>query len=186
MAFDKDHFQKVQQEIQRHLEDTEISKLAHWNASAVYDKRNKMYIGIPATLLSVILTWLLTTNFDQILLDNIVINTLFKNAPVIISLIISILSALGTFLNFKDLSTRHRSSAENLHVIWRDCKNWKTDFPDESMCEKAVQMAQQYRRRINEINRDAPQIPKWAWKSVSKQKAEGSTSYSTESNQDNN
>jgi hypothetical protein len=48
------------------------------------------------------------------------------------------------------------------------------------MCEKAVQTVQGYRQRLNEINRDSPQIPKWAWKSVRTQRLEGSTQYESD------
>ena len=183
MPFDEKHFEEVLLEVKRHLEDTEVSKLAHWNAAAVYERRHTVFIGLPATLLSVLLTWLLSAGFRQILANDSSIQILTKQVPVFLSLAVSILSGLGTFLNFRDLAIKHRNAAENLHSLWRDCKNWGTDFPDETTCEKAVQMVQQYRRRINDINRDAPQIPKWAWKSVSRQKEEGSTIYKTDSNQ---
>ncbi len=50
MTFDKEHFDKVCIEIQRHLEDSEISKLAHWNAAEVYGRRHMVFIGLPATV----------------------------------------------------------------------------------------------------------------------------------------
>jgi len=43
--------------------------------------------------------------------------------------------------------------------------------------EKIVRYVAGISRRLNEINRDSPQIPKWAWKSVKKQQEEGSTTY---------
>jgi len=183
MVHDKKHFDKVLSEIGRHLEDTEVSKLAHWNAASVYRKRQMFFIGLPATILSILLTWLLSSDFKSLTEGADGYSVVLNNIPVIMGLIISLLSGLGTFLNFNELSVKHRATAENLHGLWRDCKNWDTDFPDESMCEKAVHAAQQYRKRLNDINRDAPQIPAWAWKSVQKQKDEGSTAYVIESSQ---
>ncbi len=185
MAFDKEHFGKVLKEIQRHLEDSETSKLAHWNAEVVYRKRHMFFIGLPATILSIILTWILSSDFQQLANSYPFFKAIAQHIPVFIGLIISLLSGLGTFLNFTELATKHRTAAENLHSLWRDCKNWETDFPDDSLCEKAVQAAQQYRKRLNDINRDAPPIPKWAWKSVEPQKKEGSTSYKIESFESN-
>ena len=167
-------------EIQRHLEDTEISKLAHWDAAAVYGKRHSVFIGLPATILSILLTWILSSDFRQLALDSAILKAFADHVPVFIGLVVSLLSGLGTFLNFNELAIKHRTAAENLHSLWRDCKNWETDFPDESLCEKAVHAAQQYRKRLNDINRDAPQIPKWAWKSVKQQREEGSTLYKVE------
>lgn len=180
MAFDKLHFEKVTNEIQRHLEDTETSKLAHWDAAAVYKRRHVAFIGLPATILSILLTWLLSSDFQSLSESSQFIKEFSKHIPVFMGLVISLLSGLGTFLNFSELSMKHRATADNLHSLWRDCKNWETDFPDESLCEKAVHTAQQYRKRLNDINRDSPQIPKWAWKSVKKQKMEGSVAYKSE------
>jgi len=167
-------------EIQRHLEDTKTSKLAHWEAAAVYGKRHMYFIGLPATVLSILLTWFLSSDFQQVVLNSPIMKVFADHVPVFIGLIVSLLSGLGTFLNFNELAIKHRTTAENLHGLWRDCKNWETDFPDDSLCEKAVHAAQQYRKRLNDINRDAPQIPKWAWKSVKQQEEEGSTSYKNE------
>ncbi|WP_162561434.1 SLATT domain-containing protein [Methylobacterium terrae] len=97
-----------------------------------------------------------------------------------LSLIVSLLSGLTAFLNLNETASRHRNAAESLHALWRDCKNWETDFPDASQCEAAVKRVQIYRQRLNEINRDAPQIPRWAWKSVENQRREGSVSYRLE------
>ena len=173
----KQHYEIVLKEITRHLEDSETSKLAHWTAGAVYEKRHKFYLGLPTTIISLLLAWLLSTQFTQSGLNEKLGSTVIVYISVFFSLLVSVLSGLLTFLNFNDLAIKHRTAAENYHALWRDCKNWETDFPDESKLSQAVQMAQQYRRRINDINRDSPQIPKWAWKSVQEQIAEGSTTY---------
>jgi hypothetical protein len=181
VPFDEAHFRIIGEEVQRHLEDTEASKLGHWHAARVYDRVHRMYLGLPATLLSIGLAWLLSGETQKSLPNTgIAAAILALQVPVILSLVVSLLSGLNAFLNLSDLSTRHRGAAENLHGLWRDCKNWSTDFPDASDCERAAKAVQAYRHRLNEINRDAPQIPKWAWKSVNKQRAEGSVSYKIE------
>jgi len=177
MALDQAHYDVVSDEMERHREDTETSKLAHWRSAAVYERRHKLFIGVPATVLSLFLTWMLSSDVKKLFSEPGILQGVVVNSPVILSLLVSLLSGLGAFLNFNELAVKHRSTAENLHGLWRDCKNWKTDFPDFSCCEKAVAAVQGYRKRLNDINRDAPQIPKWAWKSVSRQLAEGSTAY---------
>lgn len=180
MSFDEPHFRIISEEIQRHLQDTETSKLGHWHAAQIYSQVHKLYLGLPATLLSIGLAWILSGETQKNLPTTAIFTSLTIQLPIFLSLVISLLSGLNAFLNLSDLSARHRTAAENLHALWRDCKNWRTDFPDATTCEKAMKKAQDYRHRLNEINRDAPQIPKWAWKSVSKQRAEGSVSYNNE------
>jgi hypothetical protein len=180
MAYDDAHFASIRLEVHRHLEDTETSKLAHWDAAAVYERRHKLFIGLPALVLSLLLTWLLSSDTKNLLSASPDAKGFANSIPVVLSLVVSVLSGLSAFLNFNELASKHRASAENLNALWRDCKNWDTDYPDVSTCEKAVEAVQLYRKRLNEINRDSPQIPKWAWKSVQKQRAEGSTEYAAE------
>jgi len=178
--YDKAHFNLVNAEVSRHLEDAETSKLAHWKAAEVYERRHKLWLGLPALLLSLALSCLLSSDAKTFLNSHQYTKWLTDGLPVLLSLLISVLSGLGAFMSFNELAIKHRTAAENMHSLWRDCKNWGTDFPDDTLCEKAVQTVQAYRVKLNEINRDAPQIPKWAWKSVQQQRIEGSTSYEDE------
>lgn len=171
------HYEIIFKEITRHVEDTETSMLSHWNAAAVYEKRHKFYLGLPATLISILLTLLLSTQFAKTGFEEKVGNVGMSYMIVFLSLIVSVLSSLVTFLNFNDLAIKHRTAAQNYHTLWRECLNWRTDFPDGSKIDQAVQMVQQYRKRLCDINRDSPQIPKWAWESVDEQRKEGSTTY---------
>lgn len=180
MPFDEKHFAEVNEEVQRHLEDTETSKLGHWRAAQVYENYHKLWLGLPATLFSIILAWLISSQTTTIPESNPWKTFFLFQLPVFLSLVVSLLSGLTAFLNLNETASRHRNAAESLHALWRDCKNWATDFPDFSQCEAAVKRVQIYRQRLNEINRDAPQIPKWAWKNVQKQRQEGSVSYNAE------
>lgn len=182
MVSDKNYYNIACEEVQRHLEDCEVSKLAHFDAAQRFEERHRYWLGVPATVLSIALTWLLTSPIERMIAGE---TGLFvkTSLPIWISLFVSILTTLSAFLNFNDLSVRHRSAAHKYHALWRQCKNWQTDFPNELFVKEAVQMARQYRERLNEINNDAPQIPRWAWKSVRKQRLEGSTSYRVDSDQ---
>lgn len=178
--YDAAHFNAVKSEVERHLLDAETSKLAHWHASAVYERRHKIWLGLPALLLSLALSCLLSADAKNFLTSQLYTKYLTDGLPVLLSLLVSVLTGLGAFMSFNELAIKHRTAAENLHALWRDCRNWDTDFPDSTNCEKAVQTVQTYRIRLNEINRDAPQIPKWAWKNAKRQRAEGSTTYENE------
>lgn len=177
MRHDEGHFEAATDEIRRHLEDTETSKLAHWAAAQRYERVHKLFLGLPATVLAILLAWLLSSQTKTALSNSSYFGGLLGSVPVFISLVVSILSGMTAFLNLNDLAIRHRTAAANLNALWRNCVNWKTDFPDSSFCEEAVKTVQGYRARLNEINSDAPQIPRWAWKSVQKQRDEGSVSY---------
>ena len=176
MSDNKVRYEQASNEYERHLEDTETSKLAHFYAAEKYEKRHKFFIGIPATSFAIILTWLLTSPLNSIF-SQPTAEFLKNSLSVILSLIVAILSALGALLNYNDLAIRHRTAAQKYHALWRKCKNWKTDFPDETSADAAAEAAKLYRERINEINQDSPQIPRRAWKSVRTQMNEGSTSY---------
>lgn len=173
----EDRFSIVNQEVSRHLEDTETSKLAHWHAARVYNRVHRMYLGLPATLLSILLAWFLSIETSDFVAEGSWLEEVLAAVPIIVSLVVSLLSGLSAFLNLSDLSSRHRNVAESLHALWRDCKNFSTDFPNAECSSDAAKMVKIYRARLNDINRDAPQIPRWAWKSVEDQRSEGSVSY---------
>lgn len=169
---DKEYFELINQEVKRHLEDSEVSKLAHFYAASTYENRNKYFLGLPATLSAMILSWLVSQDVAN---ENVA--EVSANIKLILSLVVSILSGLVTFLNFNDVASKHRTAAQRYHQLWRKCKNWKTDFPDDTTNEKAKETIQKYREDLNEINNESPQIPKWAWKNTQKQQDEGSTDY---------
>lgn len=168
-------YELVGTEIRHHFEDSETSKLAHWYAASVYEKRHRLIVGT-ASFLAIILTWLLTSPLDKILPTEL-ITYITDAVPMLLGLIVSILSGIGTFLNFSDLAIKHRTAAENYHALWKKCLHWKTDFPNLSDAQEAAKKARLYRERIIEINGSSPPIPKWAWKGVDSQKEEGSTTY---------
>lgn len=184
MKNDDSHFDAVKEEIQRHLEDTELSKLGHWAAAQRYERVHKIWLGLPATVLSIVLAWIVSSPTRSALPDSGIFSELRRNVPVFISLVVSLLSGMTAFLNFSDLAIRHRNAAANLNALWRNCKNWRTDFPDSSFCEQAVKTVQGYRLRLNEINSDSPQIPRWAWKEAQRQRDDGSVAYGNEGRQE--
>jgi hypothetical protein len=171
-----DHYDLASVEFERHGEDSETSKLAHFYAAGAYERRALLFMQIPPTVLAVILTCLLTSDLNKFFDPNMV-KILKEPVPVVLGLLIAIWSAVGAVLNYNQLAERHRTAAQKYQTLTRRCKNWKTDFPDESFATGARAEAKQCRDRLSEINAESPQIPKWAWKSVKKQREEGSTAY---------
>lgn len=173
---EEDYYNIVLEEVGRHLEDTEVSKLAHWYCARVYKNRNKYWLGLPATLSAVFLSWIVSQDVGSLDLGYFSIDV-----KLVLSLAVSILSGLVTFLNFNEVASKHRIAAQRYHQLWRKCKNWKTDFPDDSSNDKAREIVRKYREELSEINGESPQIPTWAWKNTQKQQDEGSTKYNEES-----
>lgn len=172
---DEKYLEIINKEVMRHLEDTETSKLAHFFAAARYESIHKFWIGLPTTIAALLLSWLvaqkdLPTDEYQIMFT----------IKIFLSLIVAVSSGISTFLNFNELASQHRKAALKYQDIWRKCKNWNTDFPDDTELDEAKSIIQAYRSEMTAINQESPQIPKWAWKSVDKQIAEGSTSYENE------
>lgn len=172
---EEEYYDIVLEEVGRHLEDTEVSKLAHWYCARVYGNRNKYFLGLPATLSAVFLSWIVSQDVESLDLGYFSIDI-----KLVLSLAVSILSGLVTFLNLNEVASKHRIAAQRYHHLWRRCKNWKTDFPDDSSNEKAREIIQRYREELSEINGESPQIPIWAWKNTQKQQDKGSTSYEHE------
>src|ERR1035441_6590113 len=169
-----DQYHEAEGELAGHLEDSEVSKLSHFYAAGTYEKRHKLWIGVPATCTAIILTWLLTSPFEDLGVSTGTAAFLKRGLPIIFSLATSILTAVGYFLNYGDLANRHRSAGQKYQEVWRQCKNWKTDFPGCDHAEGACSLARRMRERLNEVNKESPQIPEWAWRSVDHQREKGS------------
>jgi hypothetical protein len=166
------YYKIIQTEIYRHLEDSEISKLCHFYAAEKLEKIHRYYLGLPITIAALLLSWLvaqrdLSFSFEMA-------------AKISLSLIVTIATGINTFLNLNELASAHRKAALRYQDIWRKCKNWNTDFPDDSNLEQAKSSAQAYRAELTAINQQSPQIPKWAYKNASKQRLTGSTTYDLE------
>lgn len=172
----EEHYEIICSEIARHLEDAETSKLAHFDAASTFEQWNKFILGLPATIAATVLAWIV--NRDST--GNSTTEAWLNMLKVVLSIMVPALSATITFLNLNDIATNHRAAAQRYSELLRKCKNWETDFPDDTNNEKAKEMVQKYREEITSINKESPQIPKWAWKSVREQKREGSTTYYNE------
>jgi hypothetical protein len=169
-------YEIINDEVSRHLQDAEISFLSHFVIASRFEKRHKWLIGLPATILAILLSWLVSQNNIEHETLKLIISVLTP----ILGLIVAILSGIGTFLNLNQSATQHRKAAHRYKEIHRRCKNWKTDFPDSTTNSNAKLKVQEYRDELISINQEAPDITKWAWKSVKKQKEEGSTTYKTD------
>lgn len=172
-----EYYKLVSEEIGRHLEDSEVSKLAHFYAAAKYESIHRYWLGLPATLAAIILAWIVSKDVGMPDAATTTVSPWYSWSKTTLSLAVPLLTGLSTFLNLNDTASKHRNAAQRYHQLWRKCKNWRTDFPDDTSNDEAKKIAVVYRVEINDINNDSPQIPRWAWKSTQKQQSEGSTEY---------
>lgn len=176
------HFEYIASEYEKHLEDAETSKLGHFNAAGTFEKRYKI-LAITTALTGVILVWLLTSPFDDFLNPQLT-KFLSEGLPIFFGLLSTAFTTLNYFFDFSNLAEKHRIAAHKYQSIWRQCQNWNTDFPTEEFVLDAQDRVSKIRDRLTEINSESPQIPRWAWKSVDKQKSEGSTTYDGANSED--
>jgi len=153
----------IENEFERHLVDCHDSKRAHFDLADYYNEKASLVSYAQSFGLAAITAWLLTNQYDGLLpLDHPAV----KATPTVLSIIVSILTILEHVLRFKEKAMIHEQAAKRYHTLWRTCKNWKTDFPDESTIEQARVAVQKYREQLNEINRDAPHLSSLMWKKI--------------------
>lgn len=167
-----DHFQIVIQEIERHLEDAEINKLQHYIMSSRYDKLNRQM----ETVIAILMSFLLIVLSSSFIHDFTPWNTVLATFA---SIVLALLTTIKHIGKYDEKAVRHWIAAQSYQRMWRTCKNWHTDFPDNSKIAEAVLNAKMLRERMTEINRDSPALAEWAWKKAQKQQGEGSTTYDT-------
>jgi hypothetical protein len=170
----EDFREVILKEVARHLEDAETSKLSHFFAAQRFETLHRYYIGLPTTIAALLLSWLVAQKSLAVNED------LLFAIKIILSLIVAVSTGISTFLNFNGFAAQHRKAALRYQEVWRKCKNWDTDFPDDTDLSLAKSRVQEYRDSMTNINQESPQIPRWAWKSVEKQIKEGSTNYDIE------
>ena len=161
-------YEQIDKEFLRHLADCHDSKRAHFDlADYYYEKANLVYY-IQSFGLAMIVAWLLSTQFKGLLPEP---NLLVTATPTMLAIIVSVLTIAEHVFRFKEKAVTHEQAAKRYHTLWRCCKNWKTDFPDESFIEQARTAVQRYREQLNDINRDAPHLSSVLWKKIEQLRA---------------
>lgn len=102
----------------------------------------------------------------------------YSNASGSIAMIVAIFTGISTFLNPKEKYNSHFMAGNNydslltkVRMFWSiDCKR---ENSDAVLTEKLKEFSEQRER----LNRDCPQIPKWAYKLAKKGIEEGEASY---------
>lgn len=160
-------FTEIEYEFERHITDCNDSKRAHFDLADFYYERAKMVSCAQSFGIAIILAWLLSNQYAGLLpLDHPVV----KVTPTVLAILISILTIIEHVFRYKEQALIHEHAAKRYHTLWRMCKNWKTDFLDESKIDHARLSVQRYREQLNEINRDSPHLSSIMWRRIEKRR----------------
>ncbi|MDU1653542.1 MAG: SLATT domain-containing protein [Leclercia adecarboxylata] len=142
--------EKIKDECLRIEEDALYSSKSHYNASSPWEKCN-LVIGIPIAILSA-LTGL------SALKD-------MTNITILMSLILTCLTAINTALNPSKRAGHHKSAAgeynnlKNDVRLFREIELIEVSIPDKEIKEKIKVFSD----RRNQLNISSPTIPRWAY-----------------------
>lgn len=155
----------ISDEFERHLVDCHDSKRAHFDLADYFYEKATLVRYAQSFGLVMITAWLLTTQYEGFLPQN---HPVVKATPMVLAIIVAVLTILEHVLQFKEKAIAHEQAAKRYHTLWRTCKNWQTDFPDETSVEQARIAVQKYREQLNDINRDSPHLSSLLWKKIEK------------------
>jgi len=131
-----------------------------------------LWIGVPTVILAALAGTSALAQFDN---HNIIAG--------ILSIILVVLTAITTFLNPKERANIHLTSGNNYdsllsraRMFWTiDC--WREN-PEELLADKLKYLSEQRDR----LNRECPQVPRWAYKKAKKGIEEGEAKYRVDEN----
>jgi len=161
-------FTHIEDEFKRHLVDCHDSKRAHFDLADYYYEKAQIVYYIQTFGMTVIIAWLLSTQFEGFLPAG---HPVVMVTPTLLAIMVSVLTIVEHVFRFKEKALTHEQAAKRYHILWRSCKNWRTDFPDDSKIEQARLAVQKYREQVNDINRDSPHLSSLLWKKIEKMRA---------------
>ena len=153
----------ISQEFERHMIDCNDSKKAHFDLADYFSKKAKIIKIVQGVGLSVILAWLLSTQYEGLITPT---HYIVKITPIIIAVVVSIITILEPILKYHESTLIHQEYAKKYHTLWRSCKCWETDFHSDDQVAEAKIAVQKYRDQLNDINREAPHLSSLLWKKI--------------------
>ncbi|MGB0660823.1 MAG: SLATT domain-containing protein [Mangrovicoccus sp.] len=141
-------------ELENHIKDCELSKMRHFDLSDIAARKMAWVSKTSYIATALILAWILSTQFKGILPSSI---WLYEVLPVFIALFLAALNAFEAKAGYDRIYEAHLSAAQKYHALWRECRNWESDFPTGDG-EEFHLYVKSVRRRLNDINHDSPHI----------------------------
>ncbi|MEG3135652.1 SLATT domain-containing protein [Rouxiella sp. T17] len=142
---------KIVDECHRIEEDALYSSKSHYNVSSRWEKFN-LILGVPLSVLAAVTGIAALKNLP--------------NATIIISFILTILTALNTALNPSKKGSLHKSAAGDYNILKNEVRVFREiDLHDTVLTEKDLRSKLKvYSDRRNQLNHSSPNIPQWAYK----------------------
>jgi hypothetical protein len=161
-------------EAQRLEERTRDSAKAHHCAAEGWNKR-VFQLGIPTAIVSAVTS---AAVFVQAAKDIWWVGV----AAAALSVIVTILTTLNTFLNPNEKESAHFTAAiaydrlnNEARIFWSiDC--WSADATEALLTAKIKELVE----RKDKLNSDSPQIPPWAWKEAQERIKRGETDFAVD------
>lgn len=141
----------------------EKNYLLHYHVGDKYECTETRYLGLPMIILSVIVT----ASIGISLAESIAIPFGVKLLTAALSLTVSILASLITFLRLKDRALLHHQAADNYYDLLAHCRAF---IVDPEIRDFTVDRLRDHERdiidRLHRLHRDSPPIPAWAYDRV--------------------
>jgi hypothetical protein len=177
----------AESEIARHLEDSTISKAAHFATADKYASLERAIQWVSAvSFAGIVVSWFVSTQIYAVIeaFGGTVASGWKTATQVAVPIGFAAANVVATallYLNrFGDRARSHREAAQRYQWLFRKCTNWRTDAPDSSFAEKAASIATRLRDELSDANHDSPDLEEWAWAAAHKQIDKGGTDYSTD------
>lgn len=158
--------ERITEEAKRIGEDSLYSAKGHFYAGQHWVNIH-LWIGVPATILAAIAGASALSQFDY---HNVVTGVL--------SIMVAALTAVATFLNPNEKASMHQvagnsyNSLRNRARIFREIE--MGNIADDKLLVKELKDLNSER---DKLNKESPQIPKWAYKKARRSIEEGEASY---------
>lgn len=139
---------------------------SHFNTAHVWTHFH-LAIGIPTAILAAVAGRLAFASSDTAILW-----------AGTISLLVCILSATATFLNSKERHDIHQTAGNNYNALSTSARIfWTIECRTESSTDVLTARIKEFSRRKEQLNRECPQPPKWAYDKARKGIDSGEAGY---------
>ena len=163
-----------EEEIKRHLEDSEAARSTQFEAAVRNEKKYDNWLTI-----SFLMTIIGVSAFFYTLLNMDCISKISILGGQFLALAAAGCTFWSLIQNYQGKAVAHRQCAEEYSKIWKKCRNWKTDFPDEENMPDAKKYVHSIRDSVNTTNYFSPPALYIDYKKGKKDRESGSYDYST-------
>lgn len=108
----------------------------------------------------------------------------FTDLPIVagvISIIVTILTSIATFLNPKDRASSHFTAGNNYNSLQSSIRRfWSIECKDDEPIKLLIHKLEEYSLTRDRLNRESTQIPRWAYNKGKKYIEDGEAKYAVD------